>query len=68
YGTFAYDEAWAFVTFLHQERPSAIRAIAMAFRANTYRQSNVPDLVGAPSLAAIEMEWHAALARRCRQR
>ncbi|GIW00680.1 MAG: peptidase [Roseiflexus sp.] len=68
YGTFAYDEAWAFVTFLHQERPSAIRAIAAAFRANTYRQSDVPDLVGAPSLAAIETEWHAALARWCRQR
>ncbi|MCS7288626.1 MAG: collagenase [Roseiflexus sp.] len=68
YGTFAYDEAWAFVTFLSQERPAAMRAIAAAFRANAYRQSDVPTLAGALSLAALQAEWHAALARWCSRR
>ncbi len=68
YGTFAYDEAWAFVTFLSQERPSAIRAIADAFRAGAYRQSDVPALAGAPSLVALQTEWHAALAQWCSRR
>lgn len=67
YGTFAYDEAWAFVTFLSQERPAAMRAIAAAFRANTYRASDLPDLAGVPSLASLQEEWHAALARWCSQ-
>lgn len=68
YGTFAYDEAWAFVAFLIQERPAAFRTIAAAFRANTYRQSDVPALAGAPSLAALQSEWHAALAQWCSRR
>ena len=68
YGTFAYDEAWTFVTFLSQERPAALRAIAAAFRANTYRQSDAPTLAGAPSLAALQAEWHTTLARWCSQR
>ncbi len=68
YGAFAYDEAWAFVTFLIQERPTAFRTIAAAFRANTYRQSDVPTLAGAPSLAALQEEWRAALTQWCSQR
>lgn len=68
YGTFAYDAAWAFVTYLAEERPSALPAIAAAFRADTYRQANVAALAGAPSLTALETGWHAALAQWCSRR
>jgi hypothetical protein len=68
YGVFAYDDAWAFVTFLAQERPSDLRAIAAAFRVNTYRQSDLTTIIGVPSIAALQEEWHASLTRWCSQR
>lgn len=68
YGVFAYDDAWGFVTFLAQERPADLRAIAAAFRANTYRQSDLATLIGVPSIATLQEEWHTTLARWCSQR
>ncbi|MGQ9549691.1 MAG: collagenase [Roseiflexus sp.] len=68
YGVFAYDEAWAFVTFLAQERPSDLRSIAAAFRANTYRQSDLTTIMRVPSINVLQEEWHATLARWCSQR
>ncbi|MGQ9829160.1 MAG: collagenase [Roseiflexus sp.] len=68
HGVFAYDEAWAFVTFLAQERPSDLRSIAAAFRANTYRQSDLTTIMRVPSINVLQEEWHATLARWCSQR
>ncbi|NWG20869.1 MAG: collagenase [Chloroflexi bacterium] len=68
YGTFAYDEAWAFVTYLVEERPTTLPAIAAAFRAGAYRQAHVAELAGAPSLAALEAGWHATLSQWCSRR
>ncbi len=68
YGVFAYDDAWGFVTFLAQERPADLRAIAAAFHASTYRQSDLATLIGVPSIATLQEEWHTTLARWCSQR
>jgi hypothetical protein len=65
FGTFAYHEAHALVRYLLLERPEAGRRVFAAFRDGVFRAKDVVRLTGDGSLAALEAEWHANLARRC---
>lgn len=65
FGRFDYDGAWALIFYLQQERPAALRQILAAYRAGAYRLADWPQLAEAPSLAALEAEWHRAIADWC---
>lgn len=65
FGRFDYDGAWALIFYLQRERPAGLQRILAAYRAGTYRLADWPQLVGTPSLAQFEAEWHAAIAGWC---
>jgi hypothetical protein len=65
FGHFAYEEAWALVRYLLEERRAGARAVFAAYRDGSYRQANVPALAGIASLGELEREWHAAIGRWC---
>lgn len=65
YGSFDYDPAWALAYYLFTARPTAARQLYAAYRDGSYRLDQWASLAGAPSLGAVEAEWHAAIARWC---
>jgi hypothetical protein len=66
FGSFAYHEAHALVRYLLHSSPERGRRLYAAFRAGAYRSADVAALAGAPSLVALEADWHADLGQWCR--
>lgn len=67
YGMFDYPAAWALMHFLLTERPAAAAAFSNAWRTQTYRLRNWPQLGGWPDWAAAEADWHAVIDRWCQK-
>lgn len=66
YGMFDYPAAWALMHFLLTERPNAAAAFIAAWRNQTYRLRDWPQMGGWPDWATAEADWHAAIDRWCR--
>lgn len=64
-GEFDYAGGWSYVYFLISERPTRARDTYLAWRARTYRRTNVHTLAGSTSLAALESAHQTALNRYC---
>lgn len=66
YGTFDYDNAWAFIYFMQHARQTSLLALRQALRADTYAYANWTSIAGV-SVADLQTEWHAALDGYCTQ-
>jgi collagenase len=64
-GTFDYDNAWAFVTYLMSLQPAAGLRLYGAMRNQAYPLQDFPSIFGARSLEDIDSGWQKSIREWC---
>lgn len=64
-GTFSYDLAWSFMSYLIENRELNAANLLKSFRNKTYRLADVATIVGFSSIEAMEAEWRLTLGEEC---